>query len=80
MGLIKSHTELAKAELAEIVDELKRLALVIGLALGLMLFVGMLIPIGLTLFFGEWLFGSMGWGILHGTEFSLALIVAAIAA
>ena len=77
---MQAHTALAKAELAEIMDELKRLAIVIGLAIGLGLFVGLLIPIGLTLFLGEWLFGSMGWGIVHGTLLSVALVVAAFGA
>ncbi len=80
VGLVKAHVDLAKAELADIMDELKRLAVVIGLAIGLGLFVGLLIPIGTTLFLGEWLFGSMGWGIVHGTLLSIALVVAAFAA
>ena len=42
------------------------------MAFSLLLFAGMLVPIGLTLFLGEWVFGSMGWGILHGTEVSVA--------
>jgi hypothetical protein len=37
----------------------------------LLLFAGMLVPVGLTLFLGEWVFGSMGWGIVHGTELSV---------
>ena len=28
-------------------------------------------PIGTLLFLGEWLFGSLGWGVLHGTEFAV---------
>lgn len=75
-GLVRAHIDLAKAEFSEILDEVKRLAMVVGVAIGLLLFVGMLIPVGLTLFFGEWLFGSMGWGILHGTEFAIAVIAA----
>jgi len=43
-----------------------------SVAFSLLLFAGMLVPIGLTLFLGEWVFGSMGWGILHGTEVSVA--------
>jgi hypothetical protein len=29
----------------------------------------------MALFLGEWVFGSMGWGILHGTLFSIATAV-----
>jgi hypothetical protein len=32
--------------------------------------------IGSTLWAGEWLFGSMGWGVVHGTALSVAVIVA----
>jgi hypothetical protein len=32
--------------------------------------------VGTFLFLGEWLFGSMGWGILHGTLLTAAIIVA----
>jgi hypothetical protein len=35
----------------------------------------LLIVIGGSLFLGEWLFGSMAWGILHGTLFFIACIV-----
>ena len=32
-------------------------------------------PVGTALFLGEWIFGSMGWGILHGALFSIATAV-----
>jgi len=35
---------------------------------------GLLLAIGSFLFLGEWLFGSMAWGILHGVLFLAALI------
>jgi len=66
--LLSAHADLAKAELGEILEELKRLAIAGGIAFGLLLFLGMLLPVGLTLFLGEWLFGSIGWGVLLGTE------------
>jgi len=52
-----------------------------GIAFSLVLFAAMLLPIGLTLFLGEWVFGSIGWGIVHGTELSLlvALILVLVA-
>jgi hypothetical protein len=45
------------------------------MALALVLFVVLLVSVGTTLFLGEWLFGSMGWGVLHGAEFSIAVAV-----
>ena len=35
----------------------------------------LLVAIGTFLFLGEWLFGSMAWGILHGTLFLALLCV-----
>jgi hypothetical protein len=78
--LADAHIELAKAELADIVDEVKRIAVLVGLAAGLLVFVGFLLPIGLLLFLGEWLFGSLGWGLLHGTEAFVAIAVSLILA
>ena len=37
-------------------------------------------PIGTILFLGEWLFGSMGWGVLLGTEFLVLLGTAGVLA
>lgn len=42
-----------------------------------LLLLGILLPIGLVLFIGEWVFGSIGWGLLHGT---LTLIAVALTA
>ncbi len=47
----------------------------LGLAVALLLYIGLLVPVGTALFLGEWLFGSMGWGILHGALFSVAAAV-----
>ncbi|HEX9045193.1 MAG TPA: hypothetical protein VF802_09215 [Candidatus Limnocylindrales bacterium] len=79
--LIDAHIVLARAELAAIVGEIKIVAIGLSGALAMLLFVAMLVPIGLTLFLGEWLFGSMGWGILHGTElaFAIALVFVLVA-
>jgi hypothetical protein len=38
------------------------------------------VPVGLSLFVGEWLFGSLGWGVLHGPLFLLAIGVACLVA
>jgi hypothetical protein len=66
---------LAKAELAVIAADLKRIAAMVGCALALLLFIGLLVPVGTALFLGEWLFGSMGWGVLHGTLFCVAFAI-----
>ncbi len=75
LRLVRAHAELARAELGEIVDNAKRLAAFAGIALGLVLFAGMLASIGSILWLGEWWFGSIGWGVLLGTELLLALAV-----
>jgi hypothetical protein len=49
-----------------------------GIAAACLLLVGFLLPIGLLLFIGEWLFGSIGWGLLHGTELLVAVVVLAV--
>jgi hypothetical protein len=49
----------------------------VGIAIAALILVAFLVPIGTTLFLGEWLFGSMGWGVLLGTE---ALVLVGTAA
>jgi hypothetical protein len=71
--LADAHVALGRAEMGAIVEDVKGVAARAGGALALLLFVALLLPIGLVLFLGEWLFGSMGWGILHGTEICLAV-------
>jgi hypothetical protein len=66
-GLVSAHIDLAKAEIGDVLDEVKRIAVLAGIAIGLLLLGGLLLPIGLALFVGEALFGSIGWGVLHGT-------------
>jgi hypothetical protein len=73
--LFRAHVDLGKAELAVIVDEAKHVAVQVGVALALLLYVALLVPVGMALFVGEWLFGSMGWGILHGALCSIATAV-----
>lgn len=75
--LFQAHVDLAKAELGEIVDEVKRMVALGGLALGAVLLAGLLLFVGGILFLGEWLFGSIGWGVLLG--FLLLLDVAVMA-
>jgi Putative Actinobacterial Holin-X, holin superfamily III len=77
--LIRAHIDLARAELSEIAGQIKRMVALIGLAIALVFFALLLIVVGLPLFLGEWLFGSMGWGLLLGVLLSVALAVSAVA-
>ena len=76
MALLKAHIDLFKAELNGIMGEIKMLATQAGIALVIALMTGILLWVGGFLFAGEWLFGSIGWGLAHGTLLGLALIVA----
>lgn len=73
--LIGAHVDLLKAELSEIADRIKVIAALAGAIVGVAIFAAFLLAIGGTLFLGEWLFGSIGWGVLHGTLLGLAIIV-----
>ncbi len=75
MDLVQAHIDLLKAELAVAG---RQLAVIVGMAVAilvLLVLTGLLIVIGMCLFLGEWLFGSMGWGILHGSLVFIALAV-----
>jgi hypothetical protein len=74
--LIDAHLALLKAEMAEIGGQLKQIAAFVGGIVVLALYAVSLIVIGGTLFLGEWLFGSIGWGVLHGTLLAAGVIVA----
>jgi len=76
--LFQAHVALAKAELSEIVDEVKRMVALIGAAIGILVLAGLLFGIGLFLFLGEWLFGSIGWGVLLGTLLLVDIAVVAV--
>lgn len=67
----RAHLALAKAELGEIASEGKRVGVLAGIAFGFLFFAGLLVPVGLTLFLGEWIFGSVGWGVLLGGELAI---------
>jgi hypothetical protein len=75
-SLVNAHIVLARAELATIAADLKVVAAQVGIAIALLLYILLLVPVGTALFLGEWLFGSIGWGILHGALFSVAVAVA----
>lgn len=76
--VVDAHVALAKAELEPIVENVKKAAIRASIALGIAIFALLLVSIGTPLFLGEWWFGSMGWGILHGVLLSLAIIAACI--
>ncbi len=54
------------------------MAALLALAAGCLGFLGLFLPIGLLLFIGEAVFGSIGWGILHGALLLLGLAAAAV--
>ena len=78
MALVMAHVELAKAEAGAIAGEVGRLAALAALALVLVLLAALLAIIGASLFFGEWLLGSMGWGVLHGVLLFVSVAMAAV--
>ncbi len=74
MRLLTAHRDLLRAELAVTGREI---GIVIGLAvaaLALSLLAVALLYVGTWLFLGEWLFGSIGWGVLHGTLFTAGMV------
>jgi hypothetical protein len=76
----RAHLALARAELDSILDEGKRFGSLAGVAAALVVFALILFSVGFTLFLGEWLFGSIGWGVLLGTEAAIGGAVLLIAA
>lgn len=79
--LLTAHIELGKAEIGEISAEIGRVAVLGGIAFVSLLLLGLLLPIGGLLFLGEWLLGSIGWGVLLGSVLllDLALILILVA-
>jgi hypothetical protein len=71
-----AHIDLAKAEAKSIGDEIKRVAAFVAIAIAVLLFAGILATVGTALFLGEWLLGSIGWGVLHGVLLFSAIAVA----
>ncbi|HJW23003.1 MAG TPA: phage holin family protein, partial [Candidatus Limnocylindrales bacterium] len=75
--LVRAHVELAKAELGEIMGAVGRMVGLFAAAFVLVLFAATLLAIGGLLFLGEWLFGSIGWGVLLGVLLFLDIAVTA---
>jgi len=74
-GLAQAHIDLLKAELAVSGRDLGVIAGLVLAAISFVVVALLLVAIGTFLFLGEWLFGSMAWGILHGTLFLVLLCV-----
>lgn len=78
MALAQAHIDLAKTELGAIAGEIGRMAALVGCAVVLVVMVGLLAVLGGSLFVGEWLLGSLGWGVLLGILACIAFAVAAL--
>ncbi len=76
--LLGAHIELARTEAGEIASEIGKVALLAGVAIGALIGAALLITIGGALFLGEWIFGSIGWGVTVGVSASVAVAVGAV--
>jgi len=73
--LVNAHIDLLKAELSDIAGQVAVLAGMGFVALVFAFLTFSTLYIGGFLFLGEWLFGSMGWGLAHGVLFGIVIIV-----
>jgi hypothetical protein len=80
MALAVAHIDLAKAEASAIAGQVGRVIALGALAFLLVVFAVFLLVIGISLGLGEWVFGSMGWGVIHGVELFLSVAMAAVLA
>jgi hypothetical protein len=78
MRLAHAHLDLLRAEISAILDQVKQMAAAAGIALVVALLLANMLYIGGFLFLGEWLFGSIGWGLAQGLLLGLAIIVIAM--
>ena len=76
--MFRAHLDLAKAEIGLITDRAKVALAFVGMALALVVFAALVATVGTPLFIGEWLFGSIGWGVLHAVLFGVAVAVACV--
>jgi hypothetical protein len=75
---IRAHVDLARAEAEEIKGEVARASGLAGVAILSVIFAIFLVVLASFLFFGDLIFGSMGWGILLGTELLIAIAITAV--
>lgn len=80
MRLARAHIDLAKAEAGAIKDEVVRIAILAGVAIGVLIMASILFVVGGAMFLGQWLLGSIGWGVLHGLLLFSAIAVASVLA
>ena len=73
-----AHVELAKAEAQAIQGEVARVAVFAGVAFTVILLAVILAFVGASLFIGEWLLGSIGWGVLHGVLLLIAIAMVCV--
>ena len=78
LGFVRAHIDLAKAEMEAVGREIGRASGLAGAAIALLILMFLLVAIGGMLFTGEWLFGSIGWGVLLGAELLIALALTAV--
>ena len=78
MGFVRAHIDLAKAEMEEVGREVARASGLAAAAVAALILMSLLLAIGGMLFTGEWLFGSIGWGVLLGTELLIAIAITAV--
>jgi hypothetical protein len=78
MALVVAHIDLARTEASAIAGEVGRLAALVALAIALVVLAVLLAVIGTSMFLGEWLLGSIGWGVLHGILAFVAIALAAV--
>ncbi|MDF2733863.1 MAG: hypothetical protein K0S97_486 [Chloroflexota bacterium] len=73
-----AHLELAKAEAQAIQGEIARVAVFAAVAITVVLLALILAFVGASLFIGEWLLGSIGWGVLHGVLLLIAIAMVCV--
>jgi len=78
LGMLRAHIALGRAEAEAIKGEVVYAAAFAGIAFAALLLLGIFLPIVTMLFLGEWLFGSIGWGVLLGSEMLVAIAVTAV--
>jgi hypothetical protein len=78
INFVRAHIELAKTEINAIKGEVARAAALGGIAIASGILLTLLLSIGGMLFVGEWVFGSIGWGLLLGSELLIAVAVMAV--
>lgn len=80
-ALVVAHIELGRAEAGQIAGEVGRVAAAAGIAIAAAIFAVFLLVVGACLWLGEWILGSMGWGVLHGILLFISVgLVAVLAA